>query len=183
LFRNSSRASARIVLIRHAQSAPSRDAAEPGGSRKSETNGHLGISRNQGCCQRPLQARDGDRPPFAEAFSLPMHVEPDLRERLLAPLWIRNLEALTDDIKWRAVPVTAGRGKRPRSTDALRGCRSSRVAARRPGGSIGVATHGAVIAHLMRHHLDDLPGDHHERIGARTCSSSTGVSAFPGSMR
>jgi 2,3-bisphosphoglycerate-dependent phosphoglycerate mutase len=159
-----------IILVRHAESAPSPHVVEADwpltetGSKQARRL--VDALRGRGIeavVSSPYRRAVETIRPFAEAHGLPVVLEPDLRERLLAPFWISDFEAVNDDIHGmpdRRLPGGESASEaRQRFEAALH-----RVASEWKGRCVVVATHGAVIAHLMRHHHEQLPADYYRRV-------------------
>ena len=159
-----------LILVRHAESAPSADIAdqdwplsEAGQIQAQRLVDVLRWRQINAIAASPyLRAVETIRP-FAEASSLPVVIEPDIRERRLSDSWIEDFEAVLHLI--HGDPHGCLPGGESAFEARLRFERGLDAIARRfPGCRVAVATHGSVIAHLLRHHHPHLPDDYHRRI-------------------
>jgi len=161
---------AKLLLIRHAQSLPSADVPEADwplsqtGSKQAERLVAVLAEREiAAVVSSPYKRAIDTVKPFAAHANLSVHVDHDLRERLLSPQWIDDfasaVSTLHADEHARLPGGESAHEARTRFERAL-----ASIASRWPGQSIAVATHGAVIAHLLRQDHDDLPPDYHNRI-------------------
>jgi 2,3-bisphosphoglycerate-dependent phosphoglycerate mutase len=159
----------RLLLIRHAQSRPSADIPDEDwpltalGEQQAEAL--VPLLRTFPICavfSSPYRRAMATVRSFAKAAGLPIPVEPDLRERCLSPAWVEDWEVIADlihDLHCRLPGGESAQEARERFEQAL-----ARIAGRYPGQTVAIATHGAVITHLMRHDHETLPADYHRRI-------------------
>ncbi|HEY1427483.1 MAG TPA: histidine phosphatase family protein [Caulobacteraceae bacterium] len=192
-----------LVLVRHAQSAPSPDLperdfplSEVGCRQALELAPVLAELGADALASSPyIRAVDTLRP-YAEAAGLPIAVDEDLRERRLSGRWgdlateaeahaaIRKMHA---DLDFCLEGGETGRACLARFEAAL-----ARVVAANPGRTVAVGSHGGVLGHLLKLHEASLSGDFWRRIrnphvflfdaraglrwtGERTLDGSTGV--------
>jgi 2,3-bisphosphoglycerate-dependent phosphoglycerate mutase len=163
-----------LILVRHAQSAPSADLperdfplSELGRRQAVELAPALAALGVDTLASSPyLRAVDTLRP-YAEQAGLPIATDEDLRERKLAGNWtdlsgpeeaeaaIRRMHA---DLDFCLEGGETGRACIARFDAAL-----ARVVASNPGRTIAVGSHGGVLGHLLARHAA-LEGDFWRRI-------------------
>lgn len=158
----------RLVLVRHAQSAPSRDQPEEAwplsalGERQAldlvPVLGALGV---EALASSPYRRAIATLAPFASAAKLEIAVDADLRERNLAAGWLPDPAAVIDvvgrmhaDLDFMLEGGESGHQCLQRFGAAL-----DRVAAARPGACIAVGSHGGVLGHLLAHWRPGLRED------------------------
>lgn len=162
-----------LLLIRHAQSVPDRAIPEEewplsdAGRAQAQTLTSL-LSRlgaNNVVSSPYIRAVDTVRP-FAERQHLPIAIEPDLRERLLTREWFASeaelfaaLRRMHADLNFAYPDGESGHACRTRFMTAL-----SSIAAANEGGCVAIATHGAVISHLLSCLDETLPFEFWHRI-------------------
>jgi 2,3-bisphosphoglycerate-dependent phosphoglycerate mutase len=162
-----------LLLIRHAQSVPDRAIPEEewplsdAGRAQAQTLTSL-LSRlgaNSVVSSPYIRAVDTVRP-FAERRHLPIAIEPDLRERLLTREWFASeaelfaaLHRMHADLGFAYPDGESGHACRARFMTALSG-----IAAANEGGCVAIATHGAVISHLLSWLDETLPFEFWHRI-------------------
>jgi 2,3-bisphosphoglycerate-dependent phosphoglycerate mutase len=160
----------RLILVRHAKSLP--DPARP------EPEWPLSdLGRQQALQLVPVLSEAGvnrlvSSPyvrametlrPFAEAVECPIEVHPDLRERRLTAAWIDDLEPellrMHADLAYAWPDGETGHEAAQRMSAAL-----LQIGRQRPGACVAVATHGAIICHLLRSLGADLDPDYWRRV-------------------
>ena len=162
----------RLILVRHAQSAP--DPSLPEGEFPLSE-----IGRRQAADLAPVLAELGvdalaSSPyiravdtlrPYAAATGLPIAVDEDLRERALGK-WlddVAQVEAavarMHADLDFRLEGGETGHACLARFEVAL-----ARMVESHPGRTIAVASHGGVLSHLLARHDGDLAGEFWRRI-------------------
>jgi 2,3-bisphosphoglycerate-dependent phosphoglycerate mutase len=162
-----------LLLIRHAQSAPDRalpdeewPLSEAGRAQAAVLADVLPQFGVTGVVSSPyIRAVDTVRP-FAEQHHLPIAIEPDLRERLLTREWFASeaelfaaLRRMHADLSFAYPDGESGHACRTRFMTAL-----SSIAAVNDGGCVAIATHGAVISHLLSRLDETLPFEFWHRI-------------------
>jgi len=159
-----------LFLVRHAESVPSAGVADQdwplSAAGQVQARRLVDVLRrlkiNAVAASPYLRAVETIRP-FAEASNLPVIIEPDIRERRLSVSWIEDFEAVQNLI--HGDPHGSLPGGESAFEARLRFERGLDGIARRfPRRRVAVATHGSVIAHLLRHHHPHLPDDYHRRI-------------------
>lgn len=190
----------RLILVRHAQSAPSRDLPERDwplsdlGRRQAAalapTLAELGV---EALASSPFVRAIDTLRPYADAAGLPILVDEDLRERALGG-WLDDPAAVEEavrrmhaDLDFRLEGGETGRACIARFEQAL-----TRVAAAQPDATIAVGSHGGVLSHLLARLESELPAEFWRRIrnphlfvvethpswkwlGERTLDGSSGV--------
>lgn len=158
----------RLILVRHAQSAP--DKAQPeeawplSEKGRAQADALVSVLQDAGVdalASSPyIRAQDTLRP-FAKTRGLDIHIDEDLRERRLTRQWFENLEAVNAAIKRMHADLDfaypdgeSGHQCLARYSSAL-----TRVLDRHPGKCVAVGSHGGVIGHLLASLHDDLPED------------------------
>ena len=161
---------AKLFLVRHAEALPSPDQPEADWPLSAQGNAQAHqlidllskIGAEKIVSSPYLRARETVRP-FAESNQIKIEIDPDLRERLIATSWIEDFSTAINIVHGdTSLSLPGGESARAalvRFQGAL-----ERIVTNSPGGRIIVATHGAVIAHLMRSHIATLPADYHVRI-------------------
>ncbi len=155
----------RLILVRHAQSAPSRDLPERDwplsdlGRRQAEALApalaELGV---EALASSPYARAIDTLRPFADATGLPIQVDEDLRERALGG-WLDDPAAVEDAVRRMHADLDfcleggeTGRACVARFEQAL-----IRVEASIPSATIAVGSHGGVLSHLLARLEADLP--------------------------
>jgi 2,3-bisphosphoglycerate-dependent phosphoglycerate mutase len=162
----------RLILVRHAQSAPAAHLAERDfplsdlGRRQARelapVLAELGVDA---LASSPyIRAVDTLRP-YAEATGLAIALDEGLREKSLGG-WIEDpaeveaaVRRMHADLDFRLEGGESGRTCLTRFEAAL-----ARVAAANPGRTIAVGSHGGVLGHLLARHDPSLAGDWWRRI-------------------
>jgi len=101
--------------------------------------------------------------PFSIANGAPIFLESDLRGRLLSSDWITDWDAVLDDLHGDPEYCLPGGESANSSRIRFEGA-LHRIAKRWSGARVAVATHGIVIAHLMRHQNRVLPAAYYRKI-------------------
>jgi 2,3-bisphosphoglycerate-dependent phosphoglycerate mutase len=162
-----------LILVRHAESAPSPDlpeAAYPLSARGREQARRLApvlaeLGVDALASSPYLRALDTLRP-YAEQARLEIGVDDDLRERQLGRSWISDHEAAHEavrrmhaDLDFQLEGGESGRACVRRFEAAL-----VRVVASHPGRTIAVGSHGGVLGHLIARQGVALPDGFWRRI-------------------
>ena len=162
----------RIVLVRHAQSAPSPDLPEPAWplSERGRQQAHdlapvlaeLGV---EALASSPYVRAIDTLKPYAEAAGLEIQVDADLREREPGG-WIADVaeveeavRRMHDDLSYQREGGESGHACLSRFDAAL-----ARVASANPGRCVAVGSHGGVLSHFLARHRTDLPEAFWRRI-------------------
>ena len=163
-----------LILVRHAQSAPSPDLperdfplSELGFRQAMELAPVLAELGVDALASSPYLRAVETLRPFAEQAGLPIATDEDLRERRLAGAWtdlataeeaqaaIRRMHA---DLDFCLEGGETGRACIARFDAAL-----ARIVAANPGRTVAVGSHGGVLGHLLARHAP-LEGDFWRRI-------------------
>ena len=161
-----------LILVRHAQSAPS-----PGMPEAEFPLSELGrqqardlvpVLRELGVdalASSPYQRAIDTLTPYAEAAGLAIAVDHDLREKSLGG-WIddpaeveRAVRRMHADLDFQLPGGESGRALNARVDAAI-----ARAVAANPGRTVAVGSHGGVLGHLLSRHFTDLPHDFWRRI-------------------
>jgi 2,3-bisphosphoglycerate-dependent phosphoglycerate mutase len=160
----------RLLLVRHAQSAPDRSRPEPDwplsevGRRQAEALVPvlMGIGVDRLASSPCVRAIDTLRP-FAAASGQDIEIHADLRERRITAGWIENLEPelvrMHADLAYGWPDGETGHEAAARMRNVLH-----EIARLWPGGCVAVGTHGAVICHLLRSLGVDLDEHYWRRV-------------------
>src|SRR5271165_5140532 len=146
----------RLLLVRHAQSAPDKSRPEPEwplsdvGRRQAEALVPVlqatGVGR---LASSPYRRAIDTLRPFAAASGQDIDIHEDLRERRLTTGWIEDLEPelarMHADLAYGWPDGETGHDAAARMRLVLH-----EIARLWPGDCVAVATHGAVICHLLR---------------------------------
>jgi 2,3-bisphosphoglycerate-dependent phosphoglycerate mutase len=160
----------RIVLVRHARSAPDRDRPEPEwplsdeGRRQADALvpvlSAAGVNR---LASSPYVRAIETLRPFAAASGQEIEIHPDLRERRLTSDWIEDLEPelarMHADLAYGWPDGETGTEAAARMSAVLH-----KIARQRPGDCVAAATHGAVTCHLLRSLGGGLDEDYWRRV-------------------
>ena len=141
-----------VLLIRHAQSAPSADLPESDwplsdvGLRQAETLAHeLGAQHVDAIYASPYRRATATVEPLARLRRLAIEVVPALRERKLAQgpldLWLDHLERSWEDRDYKLPGAESARECQHRMVTSL-----GDIAKRRPAASIVVCSHGNALS-------------------------------------
>jgi len=161
-----------LILVRHAQSAPSPDleeAAFPLSERGREQAlalapvlAELGVDA---LGSSPYQRAIDTLQPYAEQAGLQIAVDHDLRERKLGP-WLEDPEAVHDVMRrMHADPDFAPPGgETSRGAVARFEAALGRLIATNPGRTLAVGSHGGIISHFLAPRGPDLPPEFWRRI-------------------
>ena len=159
-----------MILVRHAKSAPDRERPEPewplseaGREQALALVPVLTAAGVEALVSSPYLRASETLRPFAEATGREIAIHPDLRERRLTEHWIDELEVemarMHADLAYGWPDGETGHEAAGRMSAALH-----EIARARPGQCVAVATHGAVISHLLRGLCADLDGDSWRRV-------------------
>jgi len=162
----------RIVLVRHAEAAPSGDLArrdwpltETGRRQAAAVASLLAELGVEALVSSPyLRAIDTLRP-YAERASLEIGLDDDLRERDLGA-WLADADELERAIaRMHAEPdYRLEGGESARQCLARFDAALARVAAANRGRCVAVGSHGAILSHFLARHRTDLPQAFWRRI-------------------
>mmetsp|Transcript_18659 Transcript_18659/g.57381 ORF Transcript_18659/g.57381 Transcript_18659/m.57381 type:complete len:184 (+) Transcript_18659:46-597(+) len=142
----------RILLVRHAQSAPDRSVPEPqwplssaGHAQATELCGELCCDNIARLVASPFDRAIATLQPLADKLGLPIDVDDALRERQLAAglidNWLDELERSWADFDRTLPGGESARACQARVADAM-----TRIASAAPGTTIAVCSHGNAIA-------------------------------------
>ena len=160
----------RLLLVRHAQSAPDRSRPEPEwplsevGRLQAEALVPVlkatGVTR---LASSPYRRAIDTLRPFAAASGHDIEIHPDLRERRLTDAWSADLEPelarMHADLAYAWPDGETGHDAAARMRNVLH-----EIARLRPGECVAAATHGAAIGHLLRSLGADLDEHYWRRI-------------------
>lgn len=161
-----------IVLVRHAQSAPSPDLPEAawplsdlGRQQALELAPVLAELGVEALASSPFVRAIETLTPYAETTGLQIRIDNDLRERALGG-WLpdaADVEAavrrMHADLSFHLEGGESGHACLARFQAAL-----ARVAAANPGRCVAVGSHGGVLGHFLARHRADLPAEFWRRI-------------------
>ncbi len=158
----------RLILVRHAQSAPSKDQPEAAwplsaaGERQARDLVPLLTALGaQALASSPYRRAIDTLAPFASAAGLPIAVDADLRERNLAAGWLPDLAAVIEAVRRMHADLAFAHegGESGHACLARFSAALDRLAAARPGAAIAVGSHGGVLGHLLARWRPDLRQD------------------------
>jgi 2,3-bisphosphoglycerate-dependent phosphoglycerate mutase len=164
--------SCRLILVRHAQSAPSPDLPEAdwplskAGKRQAEDL--AAVLRDHGVnalASSPYARAIATLNPFAQAAGLDIAVDADLRERNLGG-WLPDLAAVEEAVRRMHADLGFCLEGGETGSACLRRFEAAlvRVAAANEGACVAVGSHGGVLGHLLARIHDDLPDGFWRRI-------------------
>ena len=162
----------RIVLVRHAQSAPTPDLpelawplSERGRQQAQDLAAVLAELGVEALASSPYVRAIDTLRPFAEAAGLEIQVDPDLRERELGG-WIADVAEVEEAVRRMHADPAYHRegGESAHACLARFDAALARVAAANAGRCVAVGSHGAILSHFLARHLADLPEAFWRRI-------------------
>jgi 2,3-bisphosphoglycerate-dependent phosphoglycerate mutase len=162
----------RLILVRHAQSAPSRDMPERdwplsqlGRQQAAELPPILANLGVDALASSPYLRAVETLRPYADASQLPILIDDDLRERALGG-WIDDpaevdaaVKRMHADLHFHLDGGETGHACLERFEAAL-----TRLAAAHPRATLAVGSHGGVIGHLLARLEPSLPDEFWRRI-------------------
>ena len=161
-----------LILVRHAQSAPRPELPESEfplselGRQQAQALApvlaELGVDA---LASSPYQRAIDTLQPYADAASLAIATDDDLRERSLGA-WLESVEAVNEairnmhaDLDFCPAGGESGRACLARYEAAL-----ARQRAANPGRTLAVGAHGGVVSHFLAAHHASLPPEFWRRI-------------------
>ncbi len=162
----------RLILVRHAQSAPSPDLPEADwplsetGERQAEDL--VAVLRGHGVnalASSPYARAIATLDPFARGANLDIAVDADLRERDLGG-WLPDLAAVEEAVRRMHADLDFSLEGGETGTACLQRFDAAlvRVAAANEGACVAIGSHGGVLGHLLARIHDDLPDAFWRRI-------------------